>query len=118
MVCDVLVVDDEPAVRDLLRMNLEMDGHRVVAEASDGEQALEALQAADPDVVVLDMMMPGTAGDDVLRRMPARDRERRPWVVAYSASPSHLQVADELGADVVVLKSGDMEPLLAAVNAA
>lgn len=117
MGCDVLVVDDETAVRELVRLNLEMDGHRVVAEASDGEQALEALETADPDVMVLDMMMPGTAGDEVLRRLPARNAGR-PRVVAYSASPSHLQVADELGADAVVLKSGDMTPLLEAVNAA
>lgn len=111
----VLVVDDDDAVRALLRLNLEMDGHRVVAEAADGREALEAARRWRPDVLVLDMMMPGTSGEDVLRQLPVRGADCRPCVIAYSASLTHLKLADELGADAVVLKSGDMLPLLEAV---
>ena len=111
----VVVVDDDEAVRALLRLTLEMDGHLVVAEAADGHAALEATRLLQPDVMVLDMMMPGTNGEDVLRGLPVRGADSRPCVVAYSASTSHLELADQLGADAVVLKSGDMSELLAAV---
>jgi two-component system, NarL family, response regulator EvgA len=110
----VLVADDDEAVRMLLRLNLEIEGHSVVAEAADGKQAIEAVVSHRPDVMVLDMMMPGTNGADVLKALT--DCSSRPCVVAYSASPTHLQLADELGADQTVLKFGDMSVLFAAVG--
>jgi DNA-binding NarL/FixJ family response regulator len=68
-----------------------------------------------PDVLVLDMMMPGTNGADVLRALSSCDAAGRPRVVAYSASPTHLELAGQLGADDMVLKSGDMSDLLSVV---
>ena len=112
---EVVVADDDGSVRDLVRLNLELEGHLVVGEAADGEATLLVLRAAQPDVLVLDMMMPGGGGADVLRRLTRMGG--RPRVIAYSASPSHLVLAGELGADATVLKSGNMEDLLAAVVA-
>ena len=110
----VVVADDDDAVRVLIRLNLEIEGHQVVGEAADGTGALELMKTSRPDVLVLDMMMPGSNGADVLRALTACTS--RPCVVAYSASPSHLRLADELGADHAVLKSGDVTPLLEAVG--
>jgi CheY-like chemotaxis protein len=110
----VVVADDDEAVRTLLRLNLELEGHQVVGEAADGGEALEVTCAHHPDVLILDMMMPGTTGAEVLERL-AGCSDRRPCVVAYSASPSHLEIADNLGADATVLKSGDMSNLLSVV---
>ena len=110
----VIVVDDDPAVRDLVRLNLEIEGHAVVGEAADGAEAIDATRALHPDVLVLDMMMPNSDGADVLRALT--ECAARPCVVAYSASPSHLALADTLGADATVLKSGDLAPLMAAVG--
>ena len=62
----VLVVDDDDAVRELLRFNLELDGHDVT-EAADGRDALNELGLLHRDVLLLDMMMPGTTGAEVLR---------------------------------------------------
>ncbi|MCB2175671.1 MAG: response regulator transcription factor [Actinomycetales bacterium] len=64
----VLVVDDEPHIRDVLRGYLEADGHRVL-EAATGEDALEVLAADDVDVVLLDVMLPGIDGLETLRRV-------------------------------------------------
>jgi CheY-like chemotaxis protein len=64
----VLVVDDEDDIRELVRINLELDGH-VVATARDGRAALEYVANHVPDVIVLDAMMPGMDGWDVLSRM-------------------------------------------------
>ena len=110
----VVVADDDDAVRGLLRFNLEIEGHAVVGEAADGDAALAAMYEFRPDVLVLDMMMPGRNGADVLRALTGC--ESRPCVVAYSASPTHLELAGELGADATVLKSGDMSQLLDAVG--
>src|SRR4051812_39237445 len=99
----VVVADDDDAVRVLIRFNLEIEGHQVVGEAADGTGALEIMKLRHADVLVLDMMMPGSNGADVLRALVGRSP--RPCVVAYSASPSHLALADELGADHAVLKS-------------
>ena len=71
----VLVVDDEADIRELVRINLEMEGHRVIL-AADGAQALEALRRESPDLVLLDVMMPGIDGWEVLGAIKAdSDRE-------------------------------------------
>lgn len=67
---DVLVVDDEEDIRELVRINLELDGH-VVSTVSSGFEALDALRDHTPDVVVLDVMMPGMDGWEVLSRIKA-----------------------------------------------
>ena len=68
----VLVVDDEPTVREVVAGYLRRDGHEVF-EAADGTTALELLDTDPPDLIVLDMMLPGVNGLDVLRRV--RDHE-------------------------------------------
>ncbi|MCU1589558.1 MAG: two-component system response regulator [Frankiales bacterium] len=69
-----LIVDDEPDMRLLIGMSLTLDGAcEVTAEAADGEQALTAWARERPDVVVLDMRMPGLSGLDVARRIFALD---------------------------------------------
>ncbi|HEX4655185.1 MAG TPA: response regulator transcription factor [Mycobacteriales bacterium] len=114
----VVVADDDEAVRLLLRFNLELEGHQVVGEAADGTMAVAVTCESKPDVLVLDMMMPGGGGADVLRRLSEYTRPQRPRVIAYSASLSHLEIAGELGADATILKSGDLADLMAAITAA
>jgi DNA-binding response OmpR family regulator len=67
-VASVLVVDDEPDIRYLTQVNLELDGHRVMT-AANGEEALAAVQVEIPDVVLLDVMMPGVDGWAVLEQL-------------------------------------------------
>lgn len=64
----VLVVDDEPDIRELVRLNLTLDGHEVIT-ANDGLHGLEVLAQSAPDLVVLDVMMPGLDGWEVLARI-------------------------------------------------
>ncbi len=68
--CRVLVVDDEPLVRAHLRRVLALDGF-AVEDASDGSTGLEAIQRSQPDVVLLDMMLPDSDGVDIVRRLRA-----------------------------------------------
>ena len=66
----VLVVDDEPDIRDLVRINLEQAGHRVVT-AADGDEALASVRREPPDALFLDVRMPGTDGWTVLEELKA-----------------------------------------------
>ncbi len=68
----VLVVDDEPDIRDVIRVNLEAQGYRVTT-ASDGEGALRAVTQQRPDAIFLDVLMPGTDGWSVLKQLKASD---------------------------------------------
>lgn len=71
MATTVLIVDDHPSFRSVARMLLEAEGYEVVGEAPDGEQALELARQLSPDVVLLDLNMPGIDGFEVARRLPA-----------------------------------------------
>ncbi|MCA1839476.1 MAG: PleD family two-component system response regulator [Actinomycetota bacterium] len=66
----VLIVDDEPDVRTLCKVNLEYEGYRVI-EAADGLEALEVVKTDKPDVILLDLMMPNLDGWEVLKRLQA-----------------------------------------------
>jgi excisionase family DNA binding protein len=67
----VLIVDDDPRIREFVRVNLEMDGY-VVREAGSAEEGLAALEEQPPDLILLDVMMPGVDGWEMLRRMQDR----------------------------------------------
>jgi CheY-like chemotaxis protein len=84
----VLVVDDEPHIRELLRDFLIGEGYAVVAVAS-GAEALEAVPTFQPDVILLDMLMPGLSGSDVLDAL-----RRAAWtapVILISGTPRIVQ---------------------------
>lgn len=109
----VLIVDDDPDYRTMLRMQLEVQ-HRidVVGEASDGDEALRLLAAqAAPDAMVLDLMMPGMDGHETIEHL-ARDHPDLP-VVAYSAVTSTRAQAYCRAHGIRLLrKSGDTTALV------
>lgn len=88
----VLVVDDEPDVLLLCRVNLEFEGYEVV-EASDGVEALEQMRATDPDLVLLDVMMPRLDGWQVLEQAKADPQIEDIPIVLLTAK---VQDADQL----------------------
>jgi two-component system KDP operon response regulator KdpE len=112
----VLVIDDEPPIRKLLRMGLGTQGYRVI-EAADGQSALDHMREK-PDLVILDLGLPDMQGLELLRTMRTRD-ERVPIVVLSSRADEVAKVqALDLGADDYVTKPFGMEELLARIRAA
>jgi DNA-binding response OmpR family regulator len=98
----VLVVDDDMNVRDVVRRYLEHAGYRV-ALAGTGEQALRLAEEADPDLVVLDLMLPGMDGFEVCRRL--RQRGQVPVVMLTARGEEDDRIAGlQLGADDYVAK--------------
>src|SRR6476661_8703654 len=74
----VLVVDDEPRIVEFLSENLTADDYAVLS-ASNGEEALEVLGRTRPDVLLLDVVLPGISGYEVCRRVRDADRVNDPW---------------------------------------
>ena len=68
MVKTILVVDDEPDIRDSVRMILEKNGYKVIT-AEDGDQCLNKLQETTPDLILLDIMMPGTPVTEIVKQI-------------------------------------------------
>ncbi|MBK9655203.1 MAG: response regulator transcription factor [Rhodanobacteraceae bacterium] len=111
----VLIVDDEPLARRRLASLLAgVDGVEVVGEAGDGGAALAAVDRHDPDLVLLDIRMPGVDGLEVARRLVLRDSP--PAVVFCTAYDEHALAAFEAEAVDYLLKPVRRERLLAALE--
>ncbi len=112
----VLVVDDEPPIRKLLRMGLNAHGYQIL-EAHNGKTALELLGEA-PDLIILDLGLPDIQGHDLLRTIRARN-ESVPIVVLSSREDEAGKVqALDFGADDYITKPFGMDELLARIRAA
>jgi two-component system, OmpR family, response regulator MprA len=112
----ILVVDDEPSVRDALDRALRLDGYRVQL-AGDGQQALERLAEDPPDAVVLDVLMPEPDGLEVCRRLRAAgDRTPVLLLTARDAVPDRVRGLDA-GADDYLVKPFALEELTARLRA-
>ena len=112
----ILVVDDEPSVRDALDRALRMDGYRVQL-AADGREALDALAHTPPDAIVLDVLMPEPDGLEVCRRLRAAgDRTPVLMLTARDAVPDRVKGLDA-GADDYLVKPFALEELGARLRA-
>jgi DNA-binding response OmpR family regulator len=111
----VLVVDDETTIRDIVRRYLSADGFEV-GEAGDGEEALAAFAARPPDLVVLDVMMPGIDGLEVLRRLRSQSDV---YVILLTAKAEEVDklVGLSVGADDYLTKPFSPRELVARVRA-
>lgn len=120
----ILVVDDEPTIREVVRRYLERDGYRVI-EAADGPTALDTLRNDPPDLMVLDLMLPGIDGLMITRRL--RDLEQQgalmterevPIIMLTARTGEHERIEGfELGADDYVTKPFSPQELVARVRA-
>lgn len=104
----VLLAEDDEDLGESTALLLESFGYRVV-RARDGQEAIDALADALPDVVLLDIMMPRVDGLGVLRALGGL--ARRPVVIAISAYPGYLQAAGRAGADYLLGKPFGVEDL-------
>ncbi|MEU0840464.1 response regulator transcription factor [Streptomyces sp. NPDC005962] len=112
----VMVVDDHPMWRDAVARDLAEAGFDVVATAGDGPQAVRRAKAAEPDVLVLDLNLPGLPGVEVCKEVVAAQPKLR--VLVLSASGEHADVLEAVksGATGYLLKSSSTEELLDAVR--
>jgi excisionase family DNA binding protein len=107
----VLVVDDDARLREFIRVNLELEGY-VVREASSAEEALEAIEGQAPDLVLLDVVMPGIDGWQMLQRM--QERHGSIPVIMFSGQVGDTAAGDaeERGARGFIGKPFDPQQLI------
>ncbi|MFC2967457.1 phosphate regulon transcriptional regulator PhoB [Acidimangrovimonas pyrenivorans] len=114
----VLLVEDEPAQREVLAYNLEAEGFRV-SKAENGEEALLLVDEDLPDIVVLDWMLPNVSGIEVCRRLKTRSETRSIPIIMLSARSEEVDRVRglETGADDYVVKPYSVVELMARVRA-
>ena len=104
----ILLVDDEPAILKILSIKLKISGYAVVT-APGGQEAIEAFKSDPPDLMVLDVIMPGMDGFEVLEKV--RSFSALP-VIVYSAKNENSEKAFELGANEFLTKPFNIEEMM------
>jgi len=102
----ILVVDDEPDIRLLTKVNLERDGHQILT-AGDGNEALEAVKETPPDLILLDVMMPDVDGPATLERLRPLIGDAPVIFLTAKTQSSDLERLTSLGAVGVIAKPFD-----------
>ena len=106
----VLVIDDEPSVRKLIGMLLSQDGYEVVL-SDNGEKGLDLYRREHPDVIVLDLIMPGMDGIEVLRQIRCVDLHQRVIVVTADSRPKREWEVRALGVSEFLVKGSSVHSL-------
>lgn len=114
----VLVVDDEQPIRELIKYNLEREDYQVL-QAGDGDTALEMARAEMPDIILLDVMLPGQDGLSVCRTLNQQTNTRAIPIIMLSAKGEELDkvLGLEMGADDYITKPFSPRELLARIKA-
>lgn len=112
---NILVVDDEPTVREVIRRYLERDGY-TVREAADGRSALHEIQTNPPDLVVLDLMLPGLDGLTITRQI--RQRQATPIIMLTAKGEISDRIYGlDVGADDYLIKPFSPQELMSRIRA-
>jgi len=112
----VMVVDDHPVWRDGVRADLERsEGTKVVAEASDGGEAIEQVRSSMPDVVLMDLRLPTVSGVDAIRAIVEESPHVKILVLSASGEESDVLEAVKVGASGYLLKSATADEIIAGV---
>jgi len=109
----ILIVDDEPNLRTLYRRDLEDDGYEVI-EAGSAEEGIKAFERERPDLVVLDVRMPGMNGLEAMARI--LDKDRRIPIILNTAYDSYRDDFTSWAADAYVTKGPDTSDLMKTIG--
>jgi two-component system, OmpR family, alkaline phosphatase synthesis response regulator PhoP len=115
----ILIVDDEEDILELVRYNLSREGYKVLSAAS-GEEGLRLARSENPDLIVLDLMLPGVDGLEVARRLKGDEASRKIPIVMLTAKGEETDIVTglELGAEDYITKPFSTKVLVARVRAA
>ena len=115
----IMLVDDEPELRGIVALRLESLGYRVVI-ADDGQEAIQLLETEKPDLILLDVMMPGMDGYEVCNEIKTRDETSHIPVILFTAKPEQKEKIRSnysfIAADDYILKPFETEDLLAKIK--
>ncbi len=113
----VMIADDHSLIREGLRQLLEFDGSiKVVGEASNGEECLKKLEEFNPEVLLLDINMPGKNGIDVLKKMKDNQSQIKVLILTVHNELEYLMSAVDIGVDGYILKDSESSELKKAIR--
>jgi two-component system alkaline phosphatase synthesis response regulator PhoP len=114
----ILVVEDDTDIRELIRYNLEQEGF-AVEEAGDGSEALERIKRRAPDLLVLDLMLPGASGLEICQKLRAEKETAAMPILVVTAKGAEIDrvVGLEMGADDYVVKPFSPREVMARIKA-
>lgn len=107
---NVLICDDDPGILDVVKIVLYEKGYHVVA-VKNGEELNRALQESHPDLILLDLWMPGISGEVVTKKLKKDDKTKHIPIIVVSARTDTEETAIKSGADGFLLKPFDIEHL-------
>ncbi|MFA6142779.1 MAG: response regulator [Candidatus Omnitrophota bacterium] len=113
----ILVVDDEYEFVDLLKARLEASGYEVFT-ALDGDEGLSKFKSVKPDALLLDIMMPGTDGLEVLRRIRLEDKVVPIFIVTAFSNEERFKIATKFNASGFIIKTSDLKAEIKNIQAA
>lgn len=116
ILANVLITDDHPFYRMGVAAVLEMGGHKLIGAANDAEEAFQMLETADPDILLLDIRLPGEDGITMLRHLRADGDDRRIIILTVEMTDEQLLAALQCKVDGVVFKHESEERFLAAIE--
>jgi two-component system, OmpR family, phosphate regulon response regulator PhoB len=118
MPANILVVEDEPAIQELIAVNLQHAGHHVI-RAADAERALGIVKSALPDLLLIDWMLPGMSGVSLARQLRQDERTRQIPIIMLTARSGEADKVSglEAGADDYMTKPFSVRELLARIKA-
>ena len=112
----ILLIDDELDLAEVTKMRLENAGYEVISALS-GEEAFTFLQKDIPDLILLDLLLPGIHGKEICKKLKCDDRLKAIPVILFTASASDIpKIAKEIGADDYITKPYESEGLLGKVK--
>ena len=112
----IMIVDDSNYLRATLRAAFEKAGYEVVAEANNGDQAVETYAKVRPDIVTMDIVMPGSNGLQAITRIMEFDKDARIIVITALGHEPMIRKALSFGALNFVIKPADTEEVLQAID--
>lgn len=114
----ILIVDDAMFMRRIISQILNSGGYDSLIEASDGEEAVREYKKCQPDLVLLDITMPGKSGIDVLKELLAYDRKAKVVMCTSSGQEKAIRMAKSLGAADYIVKPFKEHNFLETINKA
>ena len=112
----IMVAEDSEHIRMLLRDILEIENHQLVAEASDGEEAVEKFRETLPDILLLDLAMPRKDGITVLREIMVLNPKAKVILITASGNLKAIQECIQAGASTYILKPFKIDELSVAIK--
>jgi YesN/AraC family two-component response regulator len=115
---DILIVDDEPMIREGLKVALDMEGHKT-ATAADGNEAMKMVGLTKPQLIITDIIMPESDGIEVICNVKESNPEIKILAISGGgriSAKDHLKIAKQLGATGILAKPFSTEELICEIN--